>query len=73
LSASDVDLAHVGAGPLEQVLVAWPETLVPIVVEQSRRYPQLRRALKFVVIANDDIPAGQWRALNTARRASTDA
>ncbi len=72
LSASDVDLAHVGAGPLEQLLVASPETLVPIVVEESKKDPQLRRALEFVVIAVDDIPAEEWRVLDTARHTPID-
>jgi hypothetical protein len=70
LSTSDVDLAHVGAGPLEQLLVGSPESHVPIVVEESKRDPRLQRALEFVVITNDDIPAEEWRALDAARQAT---
>jgi hypothetical protein len=73
LSTSDVDLAHVGAGPLEQLLVDSPERHVPVVVEESKRDPRLRRALEFVVIADDDIPAEQWRALDAAQQAASGA
>jgi hypothetical protein len=55
-SSSDIDLGHVGAGPLEYLLVTWPAKQVPAVIEESKRNERLRRALDFVVIADDDIP-----------------
>src|SRR3954465_14564814 len=43
------------------------------VVEESKRDPRLRRALEFVVIADDDIPAEQWRALDAAQQTASGA
>lgn len=69
LAASDVELAIIGAGPLETILVSYPGVFVARATDEAAHSSQFRRALDFVEIGDGEIPLELLHRLNAARGA----
>lgn len=70
LAKTTHDLAVIGSGPLEDLLVRFPEVLVERVIIEVQKNVALQRALEFVRIGEDEIPPNLFDTLAEVRRSS---
>jgi hypothetical protein len=67
LTTTDHDVAIVGTGPLEDILVRYPGVFVSRAVEEASHNSRFRRALDFVTIGDGEIPLELFKRLAAAR------
>jgi hypothetical protein len=55
LANTDHDLASIGCGPLEEVLLHSPDEFIPRAVAEAIRNTGLRKAMRYVTIADNEV------------------